>query len=234
MLDVGRGIWEISLFGFPLKAFAAGIIALGSINAIIMSFKNTLKAKGTSALGDILPSYAILYCACWLMSQQGELWSHRTFSIFLAMLGFTVSNLVSRIVVNYVTHQPYPLWTVAFLPIISGCIISILQDYLNFSFSWHYYALVSYAWVVLMQVHYHFVIFNTVSKYLKINILTITSKSGLHVERETNNNASEQKSPRKSPPRKTPSRTPQHEKTNKLKRVLDTPIRQSPRFKRIN
>ena len=228
----GRGIWDTLVFGIPLKTFASGVIGSGSIYAIVESFINALKVAGTNALGDILPSYAILYSAIWLLMQQKELWFHKTFSPYLAMLGFTVSNLVSRIVVNYVTHQPFPRWTAAYLPIIIGCVISILQDYLNFRFNWHYYVLVGFGWVILMQVHYHFVVFKTVSKYLKINILAITPKSNLHVERETNDSSEQNFTPKETLKiRKSSIKTPTHEKTMKLKRVLDTPIRQSPRFK---
>jgi hypothetical protein len=229
---VGRGIWETLLLGIPLKTFVSGVIGISSINSIIISFINTLKVEGTSALSDILPSFAILYSAVWLLMQQRDLWAHRTFSPYLAMLGFTVSNLVSRIVVNHVTHQPFPRWTAAYLPIIIGCIISILQDYLNYQFSWHYYVLVSFGWVILMQIHYHFVIFKTVSKYLKINILTISPKPSLHVEREANIALEQSFKLREIPKnKKGTNKTPTHEKLMKLKRVLDTPIRQSPRFK---
>jgi hypothetical protein len=182
---------------------------------------------------DLLPSYCILYSSCWLLTQQEQLWVHKTFSLYLGMIGFISSNLVSRIVVNHVTKQPFPRWTAAFLPVIFGCIISVFQDYSNFQFNWHYFTLAGYIWVVLMQLHYLCTVFKTVANYLKINILTIKHKPDIHVERE-NTNATESISHKESPHKKTPVRTPKHEKNSKLKRVLDTPIRQSPRFKRIN
>lgn len=85
-----------------------------------------------------------------------------------------------------------------------------------------------------MQLHYQYVIYNTVSHYLGIKIFKITPKTlhnSLHVDRSTPQK--KQPTPRKTPMTEKSSNAyePKHEKTPTVKlQMLAPPIRQSPRL----
>lgn len=233
---MGRQIWDTRVYQqFRLKDVLVSFIAISSTITIITSIITVLKKKGITAMHDLLASFAALYCGCWWLSQQEDMWAHRTITLFIALMGIMTSNLVSRTVVNHVTHQAYPRWTSAFLPVILGCLVTALREHFPSAFSGiSNYALViaGYIWVIVMQLHYHCVIFNTVSRFLGIKILTITPKPSLHIDRST---------PQKPTPKKTPMKEkspnayePKHEKTPKVKRQLITPMRQSPRLNRTS
>lgn len=177
---LGRHVWSSVVFGgYRIKDLLLFFIVSGSVLTIACSVLKVLRVKGVSAMHDLLPSFAALYCGCWWLSQREGI-SPGTLSLFLAMIGLMTSNLVSRIVVNHVTHQPYPRWTAAFLPVIIGCLTAILREHFSFLFfgvSDQALLAAGYLWVIAMQVHYHVVIFDTVSSFLGIRVFKIAPQA---------------------------------------------------------
>ena len=199
---MGRQIWDTVVFReYRLKDCLVAFIATTSLITIVSSIVTVLRKKGLRPMHDLLPSFAALYCGCWWLFQQQDMWAHRTITKFIGLMGLMTSNLVSRIVVNHVMHEPYPRWTAAFLPVILGCFLTALRQYspvLLRGIDNYTLVLAGYAWVILMQLHYHYVIFNAVSLYLGINVFSIPYKKS--------SAATHPSTPRKSQP-STPKKT---------------------------
>ena len=117
----------------------------------------------------------------WLGSDDSHLLKDNHLVLFCLTMSLVFGRLTTKIILNHLTRQPFPYWTVLLLPLIVGAILGNLPKF-------GYDAIPAEQELLYLQVYYFFAlsvysswawrVIENICRFLDINCLTIKRKDG--------------------------------------------------------
>lgn len=118
-------------------------------------------------------------CVAWLGSPASHLLRDNHLVLFCLTMSLAFGRLTTKIILNHLTRQPFPYWTVMLLPLVGGAFLSNAERFgfqpISAAFE-HTYLIAYFVFALAVYGNWAWKVITTICAFLDINCLTIKSK----------------------------------------------------------
>lgn len=118
-------------------------------------------------------------CAAWLGSPNSHLLRDNHLVLFCLTMSLAFGRLTTKIILNHLTRQPFPYWTVMLLPLVGGAVLTNMHhlgfEPISAEFE-HTYLIAYFVFALVVYGNWAWKVISTICAFLDINCLTIKPK----------------------------------------------------------